>query len=440
MRVLWFSTNSAGYKSKNGNKGGYNGGGWMVSLQNELIKDADITLGICFCINGEPKKEVQNGVTYYPIPHHKKKTIDKVVDILKIHDVTRDEILWRFYIEEFKKVILDFKPDVIEVFGSELYVGLSSIAAKELNIPCCLHIQGILNMCMQYFLPPGVSKMKFYFSEGFKNLYHNWQYLAYWHRSCHREKAILNAAPHVIGRTEWDKNAMKTLAPNALYHHGGEILRPCFYEKGVRLLPKTPIIVTTSSGASYKGFDLILKIAFILKRDFHLQFEWRVFGNISPKFFENITGINHSNVNIRLCGVASAEKLREEMLSATLYLQPSYIENSPNSIAEAQMLGLPVVATNVGGTVSMVKDGETGFLFPAKDPYLGACQIMKALENYDGATEIGYKGQKEAVERHNKNTIINSLIKLYKELCHSNGKNPTEDSLEREFSSSPSRS
>ena len=56
------------------------------------------------------------------------------------------------------------------------------------------------------------------------------------------------------------------------------------------------------------------------------------------------------------------------------------------------------------------------------------------------ATEIGYKGQKEAVERHNKNTIINSLIKLYKELCHSNGKNPTEDSLEREFSSSPSRS
>ena len=42
----------------------------------------------------------------------------------------------------------------------------------------------------------------------------------------------------------------------------------------------------------------------------------------------------------------------------------SYIENSPNSVGEAQMVGVPVVASRVGGTDSMVEHGKTGFMYP----------------------------------------------------------------------------
>ena len=408
MRVLWFATNRAGYVSNDIPSGGYNGGGWMSSLQNEIVKQDDIILGISFCMDGQPAKAEQDNVTYYPVPSHVKSKKDKIIDLINYKDVTRDEILWPHYINHFKRVI--------EVFGSELYTGLGAIAAKELNIPCVLHLQGIISAIMHAILPPMVSERSFCFSEGIKNAYSKFQLLTYWKRSCHREKAILTAVNHVIGRTEWDKNALEVLNPNAKYHWGGEILRSCFYEDGNRNIPEKVVITTTSSGASYKGFDIILKVANILKNECGLDFEWNVYGGVSPKFFERVTGIRHNEVNVNLKGVASAEQLRDAMLNSTLYFQPSYAENSPNSVAEAQMTGLPVVATNVGGTCSMVEHGKSGFLFPATDPYMAAYYIVKVAKDAQLNIKMGECGQNIARQRHDKDTIVCSLLDTYKKI------------------------
>ncbi len=416
MRTLWFSTNPACYKSPQTNNGGYNGGGWMSSLQQELMKCKDIELGICFCMDNQSHKVEQQGVTYYPTPYHHKKAKDKLLDIIYYKDVHRDEILWPYYINKFKETIKDFKPNVIEVFGSELYIGLAVIAAKELSIPCCIHIQGILSLYIHSFLPPGMSKHKYCMSEGFCKAYSKFQYLTYWQRSIHREKTIFRAVSNVIGRTEWDKEAMEILAPQAKYHYGGEILRLCFYEESQRSMPTKPVIVTTSSNASYKGLDLVLKIADILKNVMHIDFEWKVFGNITTRFFENLTNLSHSNLNINLCGVATAEHLRETLLHSTVYVQPSYIENSPNSVAEAQILGVPVVATNVGGTSSMVTHCKDGFLFSATDPYMAAFYIRKLLNQEDLNKSMGMYAKEIALKRHSKEGIINELKQIYSEI------------------------
>lgn len=421
MRVLWFSANPACYKSSQTNNGGYNGGGWMSSLQQELMKCGDIELGICFCMDNQPQKVEQQGVIYYPIPYHRKKTKDKLLDIIHYKDVRRDEVLWPYYIKKFKETINDFTPDVIEVFGSELYIGLAVIAAKELSKPCCIHIQGILSLYIYSFLPPSMSKLKYYMSEGLFRVYSKFQYLTYWRRSIHREKTILRTVKNVIGRTEWDKEAMEMLAPQAKYYYGGEILRPCFYEKSLRTIPTKPVIVTTSSNASYKGFDLVLKIADILKNVMHVDFEWKVFGNITPRFFEKIANLDHRNLNINICGVATAEQLREKLLTSTLYCHTSYIENSPNSIAEAQILGIPIVATNVGGTSSLVEDGKTGFLFPATDPYMAVYHIKELIENHNLNIEIGNNACESARLRHEKKEIVNQLIETYSEIITANG-------------------
>lgn len=416
MRVLWFSTNPACYKSSQTNDGGYNGGGWMSSLQQEITKFDDIELGICFCMEGQPNKVKQQGITYYPIPYNKKKIKDKLLDIIYYNDVHRDEILWPYYINKFKDTIKDFNPDVIEVFGSELYIGLATIAAKELHLPCCLHIQGILSLYIYTFLPAGMSKWNYYLSQGIKKAFDKFQYLTYWQRSVYREKAILKAVPHVIGRTEWDKIAMSILAPQAKYHYGGEILRSCFYEDSQRTIPSKPVIVTTSSNSSYKGFDLILKIADILKNEMHVDYEWKVYGNITPLFFERIAKLSHNNLNINLCGVANAEQLRETLLHSTVYVQPSYIENSPNSVAEAQILGVPVVATNVGGTSSMITHGKNGFLFPVTDTYMAAFYIRELLNKECFNKNMGMFAKEIALKRHCKEDVIKELKRTYSEV------------------------
>ncbi len=412
MRVLWFSTNSAKYKYPQVAQKGYNGGGWMSSLQNEFSNRKDIELGICFCGNGQPEKVEQEGVVYYPVPHHQKYVKDKFLDLIYYKDVKRDEILWPYYINRFKKVIHDFKPDVIEVFGSELYVGLSAIAAK--GFPVVLHLQGLLSLSIYIFLPPGVSYWQYIWKDrSFKKAYANFQELVYWRRSCHREKEILKAVSHVIGRTEWDKAAMQLLAPQAQYHHGGEILRPVFYEATERTIPIRTTIMTIISQPLYKGFDLILKIANILKNELGMEFDWDVYGNVSPKFWEKHTRIRHNEVNVNLRGVASARKLRDALLNTTLYVHPSYIENSPNSVAEAQILGIPVVATNVGGTPSMVEHKKTGLLFPATDPYMGAYYIQGLSLNIELNVQIGNIAKKQAIVRHDKDKIVKKLLGTY---------------------------
>lgn len=412
MRVLWFTNSPCNYQGEI-TKNGYNGGGWMTSLQNEIMKQKDIILGISFCMNNQPTKVKQNGVSYYPVPHHTKSIKDKILDFLLYKDSSRDQVLWSYYIKLFKQVIEDFKPDVIEVFGSELYISLAAIAADD--YPCTLHIQGLLSLYIHIYLPPGVSYWQYCWKDkNIKKAYNNFQTLIYWKRSCYREKAILKTIPHIIGRTSWDKKALSLLNPNAQYHYGGEILRPEFYEPSERQMPSRLIITTTISLPLYKGYDLLLKTANILKNELHLDFEWNVFGNISPAFTERHEGLFHEELNIKLRGVASAKQLRESLLNSTLYFHPAYIENSPNSICEAQILGLPVVATNVGGTPSIIEDGVTGYLFPATDPYMAAYNIAQISLNKQLNQQISIAAKKVAMKRHNKEQIVFDLIDTYK--------------------------
>ena len=414
MRVLWIG-GSGLYVPCQQENSGYNGGGWVASIQKEFMKRDDITLGIAFCKDGEPDRVIQNGVTYYPVPNHSKSKKEKIIDLLRIHDVTRDEILWPYYEEKFKKIIEDFKPDVIHIFGSELYQGLATRVTGD--IPTVLHIQGLLSLYIYIYLPPSVSKWQYYMSgKGLKGKYHNYQYLAFWHRSVHREKAILKAVPHVIGRTDWDRQALAVLNPKAKYHYGGEILRDVFYDEKDRRIPIKPVITSTISFPTYKGYDVILKVANILKNEMHLDFEWNVFGNVQPDFMEKHIGLRHKDLNINLRGVASAEDIRDALLCSTLYFHPSYVENSPNSVGEAQLTGIPVVASRVGGTESMVEHGKTGFLYPVTDPYMAAYYIKRLIDNKEENMAIGKKAREIALVRHDKKQIVKELLDVYEQI------------------------
>lgn len=413
-RILWIS-GSGCYIPVHKRKLGYNGGSWATSIQKELLKRNDIELACAFCKDGEPSKVIQNGVTYYVVPNHKKSRKDKIIDLVKIKDVTRDEILWPYYEEKFRNIIEDFKPDVIHIFGSELYQNLAALVTD--GIPTILHIQGILSECIFNLLPPSVSKWQYYMSgKGLKGKYHNYQYLAYWHRSVHREKAILKAVPHVIGRTDWDRQTLAVLNPKAEYHYGGEILRDVFYEDKKRVLPSKVVISTTISAPLYKGYDVILKVANILKNEIGMDFEWNVYGNVQPEFMEKHTGLKHENLNVNLKGVATAEQLRDALVNSTLYFHSSYIENSPNSVGEAQLVGIPVVASRVGGTDSMVEHSKTGFLYPVTDPYMAAYYIKRLVENQKENISMGKAAREVALVRHDKQAIVEGLLKIYDDI------------------------
>lgn len=403
MRILWFTNTPSCYKSE---KGGYNGGGWISSLEKEIKKVKNIELGICFHLNEEAFKVIQDNVTYYPISRYNNSFEKLYYRILKSKK-KQDDI----DIKQYLKVINDFKPDVINIFGSENNYGLISLYVQ---IPIILHIQGIMTPYLTAYCPPKYSFTNIIFSSynPFKIL-KSYKFIKDWVHCAKREQIMLSNIPYFMGRTTWDKRMTHIYAPKAQYFYCNEILRNVFYCNNPYIGNNNLVITTTISSPYYKGFDTILQAAYILKHNLKQKFTWNVYGISEVKSYERKFKIKINDCNIKIGGIIDDKTLVEQILRSTVFVHPSYIDNSPNSVCEAQILGCPIIATNVGGIPSLIENGVSGLLIPANDPYQMAYLIHKLHIEKDFAKQIGENGKNIALQRHNKETIIKELISIY---------------------------
>ena len=415
MRILLIANNISGYKSTS-RVNPYNGGGWITSLVSLLCKQRDTEIGMAFFMNGEPEKAEANGVTYYPIPIPKKTLKQKLIGFTYLKDETVDSLLWPAYEKALLRAVEDFKPDIVQLFGSEGYQGL---IADRAGCPVVLHIQGLLNPYWNAYCAPFISLQSFYFEDwNPSHIYLRFMNSVWWRRNCYREREILRRTKYFIGRTTWDQRVVKTYNHDAKYFYGAEVLRPVFYEDAVRMLPTKTVIVSTISQPMYKGFDMVLKTASLMKHELGMDFEWRLFGNIDPRITEQRLSLKHGELNIKLCGVATASQLREELLHCTLYMHPSYIDNSPNSLCEAQLLGVPVVATNVGGVSSMICQGHEHLLVPSNDPYQAAVLLAELSADENKLIALGAQNKQMARQRHGHQRIVDMLLETFTEIIN----------------------
>ena len=99
-----------------------------------------------------------------------------------------------------------------------------------------------------------------------------------------------------------------------------------------------------------------------------------------------------------------------------IYNSPSVIENSPNSVGEAMLLGMPIVSSNVGGVSDMLVHNEEGYLYQADAPYLLAYYIAEFFENQERENEFGENARNHAVKTHNKEENIQKLLQIYESI------------------------
>lgn len=415
MKILWFV--QANFNPSN-EKGGYNGAGWISSLRDELIKCNGIELGIAFFSNRDSVM-VDGNVTYFTMHTPTQSLFHKIKSnlfIKKSH--LKDEIeTWPLYRDVLKSVVKEFSPDIIQIFGSENKYGL---IGGSVNVPVVLHLQGLVNPYLNAYLPPFVSWKSYinYGTNSNRRLRIKQKYN--WERYCLCEREIFKNIKFYLGRTVWDESVVKLFNPKLEYFYCSEILRNPFYEGGTRSLPNKLVITSTISSPLYKGLDLILKTAKLLVEFTDINFEWNVYGNIDAAVIEKLNGINHGDVYVNYKGTASANQIKDSLLNSTVYFHPSYIDNSPNSVCEAQILGCTVICTNVGGTSSLIKEGETGYLIPANDPYRAAYLLKRLYLNPQKNISVGSNAKDLALRRHNKSLIVSNLIEVYNKVIREN--------------------
>ena len=83
---------------------------------------------------------------------------------------------------------------------------------------------------------------------------------------------------------------------------------------------------------------------------------------------------------IEFMGKLSAEEMKAEFLRANVFALPSTIENSPNSLGEAMLLGVPCVAGNVGGVSNLMTHGEEGFVYQSTAAYMLGFYIRQVFQ------------------------------------------------------------
>lgn len=94
-----------------------------------------------------------------------------------------------------------------------------------------------------------------------------------------------------------------------------------------------------------------------------------------------------------------------------------HAEGISNAIMEYMAAGLPVIATNAGGTPEIVKDGVTGFLVPAFNEKIVVEKIVYLIKNKNRATEMGEAARETIVNEFNIKKMADAYLQLYLKLC-----------------------
>lgn len=307
---------------------------WVTALANSLVAKGDVNITI---------------VSYNPFIEHDEEVVRDGVKyiFLKVPDDKWD--LLHGYSGRIKLVSKYLKGiasqyDLLHIHGAEQQY---HVMGAGLTIPKVLSAQGFVTEYYR-FLPKRPEYR-----------HASWLVAGYY------EKRYMATVKHFICRTHWDKAIIRQLQPQAVVHHNWEMIRSEFYT------PLRPTTGTTPNGVLFvggtnhiKGIREALQAVDKLRQTLPIRLIVTGSGNKAEliKLAASLSLRNLPEDAIEHRGMLTAAQLWEAYHDAFCLLHPSYIDNSPNSVCEAQLAGLPVVASDVGGVASLVESYKTGLL------------------------------------------------------------------------------
>ena len=132
--------------------------------------------------------------------------------------------------EVFARILAEFKPDLVHIFGTEFPHTLSMVRAFNNPDKTIIHVQGIISAIAKHytaFLPEkvvkGYSFRDFIKRDNIEEQKHKFEL-----RGKYEIEAIKKVG-HVFHRTEWDEAVIKGIKPGVCLHYAQEMMREAFY-------------------------------------------------------------------------------------------------------------------------------------------------------------------------------------------------------------------
>lgn len=416
MRVLWFTSVVPPAVSRHLGIAKIEGpASWVESLRQALCGCEGLDLAIASPCPTFFAPFTADGVSYYGMPVPATHTrIEEAVS------AWRNSFRLPDMNEACEEVLRRFSPDLVHVHGTESPFGL---VGPRIGTPVVISLQGLLTVCERFFFH-GMNwhevvrlALRRRFGLGSGEIHGYWRCV----RMAAREREIMRINDSFIGRTEWDRVVLWTVNPMAKYYHCDEILRPAFYREAWQSEASSPrTVFCTSNTALWKGAECLIEALALLHGAGYADVRLRIAGIPSKgpgSEFYTARARKHGVIPaIDWLGQLDAEQLAAELHGATVFAYPSHIDNSPNALCEALLVGVPTVASYVGGVPSLLVDGYEGLLFPDGDPFALAGRIRYLLDHASSAAEMGRNARERALRRHDSQSVAASLLRIYSEV------------------------
>lgn len=405
--------------------------GWLTGIYERICREkerAGIELGICFPMDESTAETMRRQGEMGKLRLEKSGALCYgFVENLAAPEVYDDGLEGRL-----KGILEDFRPDMVHIFGTEFPHTLAMVRAFGKPERTLIGIQGLCFACAEAYradLPERVIRRK---------TFRDWlrkdgilQQQEKFRIRGEREKEALGKTAHITGRTEFDRRETEKINGKAKYHFMNETMRPVFYSGRWRPEECVPYSIFLSQGDyPLKGFHYVLEALPELLARYPQTCVYvagiSVIGNNSVKdkikissygkYLLELIGTLGLEGHVKALGRLSADEMKERLLKSSVFVCPSSLENSPNSLGEAMLLGVPAVAADTGGIPSMLEDGKEGLLYEAGNVKMLADCVLRTWEEKERTAQRAEAARARALAAHDGERNFRRLLAIYEEI------------------------
>ena len=391
-------------------------GSWLIDIADGIANSSSNSLAIA-CVYGEKyKKYILGNKIYYTLPGNGKTMLFYTKSLE----------------EQWKKIIEDFKPDLIHIHGTEYSHGLACMRAIP-NIPYIISIQGILNKIKEVDFAE-IPLKYFIFGRTLKQFLHMNGEIETHILNCKNakyEREMFKRANAINGVSTWDISIAKSFNSKLLTYKLDYNLRELFYKSskwdinGV----KRYTIFTNPGGVPLKGLHNLIKAAVLLISKYP-NLLIKVPGMVGKKgnvrissaytrFLNRLIKKYNMEKHIVFLGKQSEKEMIENMLNSHVTVIPSAIEGASLILHEAMFLGAPCIATFRGGMADFVSDKKDGYLYDYSEYTYLAERLNQLFTDDKLCMQISKNAIKKCEVAHERKKNIKSYINMYSEVKNS---------------------
>lgn len=424
MNIMWITNRPIGAAEKVLSTQPISGS-WMKPTLIELNTRTNVHMTVVTLWNvSEIQGFSEEGIDYYLLPNPGAENYD--------YNNPVNISIW-------EKTIEIANPDLIMVWGTEYAYGLCAInVANKRKIPVIIELQGIMSSIERYYLG-GMTRNEIKSAISFRdiikfdNLYRKQN--AY-HKRAIIEKTMISAAQNIIIENEWARSFCLGIDNEIhVYKHNINVDK-CFLSKqwAINECEKDILFCSSPGGYPLKGFHILLKALVIVKKEYP-EIKLMVPGMNSPfdlslrekllesgyiTFLRKMISENNLRESLIFLGRLTSAQMADNMVKSRLMIVPSAIENHSVTLREAMVMGMPCIASYVGGMPEVIDNRNDGLLYRFEDHEMLAHHIISLLSDRELSVSLGKRARTKMQVHLDIKATTDELIKIYENVIDNN--------------------